>query len=115
MIISCPSKYGNKKIQSADGVFDSKLEYTRWQQLKILERAKVIKDLQRQVKFVLIDKSPYGREISYIADFCYKKDQKLVVEDTKSDATKTPLYRLKKRLFSERYKMEILEIKRTDI
>ena len=106
------SKYGNKALLTSDGKFDSKLEYYRWCELKVLEKAKEIKDLKRQVKFVLIDKSKHGREISYMADFTYIKDKQLIVEDTKSKATKTPLYRLKKRLMAERYGITIKEVER---
>ena len=105
-------KYGNKTILTTDGKFDSKLEYYRWCELVILEKAKKITDLKRQVKFVLIDKSKHGREISYIADFTYIQGDKLVVEDTKSKATKTRLYCLKKRLLAERYGIIIKEIER---
>ena len=105
-------KYNNKTVDSADGKFDSKLEYYRWQELKVLEKSKAIKDLKRQIKYVLIDKSKYGREISYIADFTYIQDGKLVVEDTKSKATKTRVYALKKRLMAERYGIIIKEVER---
>jgi hypothetical protein len=105
-------KYKNEKITTPDGKFDSKLEYYRWCELLILEKAKKIKDLKRQVKFVLIDKSAYGREISYMADFTYLQGDKLIVEDTKSEATKTRLYALKKRLLAERYGITITEIMR---
>lgn len=105
-------KYGNEKVESTDGKFDSKLEYYRWCDLKLLEKAKQITELKRQVKFVLIDKSKYGREISYMADFTYIQGNKLIVEDTKSSATKTPLYRLKKRLMAERYGIIIKEIEK---
>lgn len=106
------SKYNNKTITTADGKFDSKLEYYRWCELVLLEKAKKIKDLKRQVKFVLIDKSKHGREISYIADFTYTQGEKLIVEDTKSTATKTRLYCLKKRLMAERYGIIIKEVER---
>ena len=105
-------KYGNQTLITADGKFDSKLEYYPWQELKLLEKAKQITDLKRQVKFVLIDKSKYGREISYMADFAYIQGGKLVVEDTKSTATKTRLYCLKKRLLAERYGILIKEIEK---
>ena len=48
------SKYGNKKIEYNGEVFDSKKEYKRWCELKLLERAGKISDLKRQVKYVLI-------------------------------------------------------------
>ena len=106
------SKFGNEKVNFNGQIFDSKLEYYRWLDLKLLEKARQIKDLKRQVKYVLIEKSKYGREISYIADFTYIENEKLIVEDTKSKATKTPVYRLKKRLMAEKYGIVIKEIER---
>lgn len=109
-IIGKTKKYRNEEVTTTDGKFDSKLEYYRWCELKTLERLGEIFELKRQVRFVLIDKSKHGREIVYVADFAYYKNRKLVVEDTKSKATKTPLYRLKKRLLAEKYEIEIREI-----
>lgn len=74
-----------------------------------MEKAKAIQDLKTQVAFPLIGKSKYGREIKYIADFTYYENGKLVVEDSKSPATRTPIYRLKKRLLAERYGLIIKE------
>lgn len=112
-----PNKFGNHRVETKDGVFDSKLELNRWEQLKLLERAGAIKDLQRQVPFVLVKKSQYGRAINYVADFVYldPKTDEMVIEDTKSKATQTPLYRLKKRLVAEKYGIVIKEITRDDI
>ena len=47
-------KYNNKKIIVDGNVFDSKKEAKRYQELKTLERAGIISNLQRQVKYVLI-------------------------------------------------------------
>ena len=91
------SKYGNQKVEYDGIVFDSKKERDRYCELKILEKAKTITDLKRQVKYVLVEKKGKERETSYIADFVYKKGNEVVVEDVKSKATKTPLYRLKKK------------------
>ena len=75
-----------------DGItFDSKKEANRYFELKMLEKAGVIADLERQVKFVLIpsQKDKKGktieRECSYIADFYYfdKQKKKRVCEDVK--------------------------------
>lgn len=93
--------------------FDSIAESQRYSQLKLLERAKAIIDLKRQVKFVLIDKSQYGREVSYIADFTYYDGNKLVVEDVKG--IKTDIFKLKARLFAERYGFEIKIITKEDL
>lgn len=108
-------KYGNIKVEYNGLKFDSQLERDRYIQLTLLSRAGRIKDLKRQVKYILIDKSKYGREITYIADFVYTENGEMVIEDTKSEATKTPLYRLKKRLLAERYGLEIKEITRQEI
>lgn len=104
------SKYGNQKVEHDGIVFDSKKERDRYCELKILEKAKAITDLKRQVKYVLVEKNGKERETSYIADFVYKKGNEVVVEDVKSKATKTPLYRLKKKLMLERYNIKIKEV-----
>lgn len=104
------SKYHNEKVM-VDGItFDSKKEYSRWRELQLLQKAKVITDLKRQVKYVLVEKNGKERETSYIADFIYKQGNELVVEDVKSKATKTSLYRLKKKLMYEKYKIKIKEV-----
>lgn len=106
------NKYRNKVVDLASGErFDSKKEYARWCELKLMEQSGLIENLQRQVPFVLIDKSKYGRAITYVADFYYLDCGKRVVEDVKSEYTKTLAnYRLKKRLFAERYGEYGLEI-----
>ena len=106
------NKYHAVKATYDGLVFDSKLELNRYMELKLLERAGKITGLQRQIKYVLIDKSKYGREISYIADFQYVESGKLIIEDTKSIATKTRVYLLKKRLMAEKYGIIISEIYR---
>lgn len=103
-------KYGNKKVVINGDKFDSQLEARRYFELKLLERAGLITDLERQKKYVLIEKSAGKREISYVADFVYKENGTLVVEDTKSEPTKTRTYKLKKRLLFEKYGIEIKEI-----
>ena len=103
------NKYHSRKVV-VDGVqYDSQFEYDRYCELKLLERAGEIKDLQYHKKYILIDAGENGREIAYEADFVYMKDGKLVVEDTKSEPTKTRLYKLKKRLMLERYGINISE------
>ena len=91
------NKYRNEKI-SVDGIkFDSKLEARRYYELKLLERAKEIKDLRRQVTFELQPnykkKNKTIRAINYIADFVYYdvKQNKTIIEDTKG--FKTEVYK----------------------
>lgn len=108
-------KYGNNKVVINGEKFDSQLEAARWGTLRLLERAGQIELLSRQVKFILIEKSQYGRAISYVADFTYYIGDKFVVEDVKSEATKTRVYELKKRLMAEIYGIKIQEIMREDM
>lgn len=113
------NKYLNKEVV-IDGVrFQSKHEATRWCELKYMERAGLIYDLQRQVPFVLIPKQVdevtgkvIEREAKYIADFTYRdmNTHKLVVEDTKSKATKTKDYILKRKLLLYRHGIQIKEV-----
>lgn len=106
------SKYKNKKITRDDMTFDSLKEYRRFCELSLLEKAGKITGLQRQVKFVLIpaqyEPDIIGkrggvkrgklleREISYVADFVYNENGKLVVEDSKG--FRTPEYKIKRKL-----------------
>ena len=93
------SKYHNKKVM-IDGIkFDSKKEANRYQELKLMQRAGIISDLQRQVKYVLIpsQKGDDGRVVerpcTYIADFVYVDENgKKVVEDTKGYRTSAVSY-----------------------
>ena len=67
------SKYKSVKTQ-VDGItFDSKREAKRYCELKLLVKAKVIKDLRLQVPFELITKHEIEsikiRTTKYIADF----------------------------------------------
>lgn len=101
-------KYGNAKVTIEGTVFDSKKEARRYQELKLLEKAGKIKNLQRQVKYILIpsqkDKDTnkvIERECSYIADFVYcdLETGEEVVEDTKGMRTKDYIIKRKLMLF----------------
>ena len=91
------NKYGARRVRTLDGqVFDSQREYYRWCELRLLERAGIISGLQRQVKYELIPKQDGERACTYVADFVYYEDGKLVVEDSKGH--KTEAYKIKKKL-----------------
>lgn len=123
------NKYGSKKTE-VDGVtFDSKKEAKRYQELRILEKAGEIKNLQRQVKFLIL---PEQREVSaeiyksgprkgqlkpgkllersieYVADFVYTQDGQTIVEDTKGFRTKD--YIIKRKLMLWVHGIRIREI-----
>ena len=91
------NKYGARKVKTPDGqVFDSHMEYHRWCELRLLERAGRITDLRRQVIYELIPKQDGERACNYVADFVYNEDGKQVVEDAKGH--KTEAYKIKKKL-----------------
>lgn len=114
------NKYKNKKIVM-DGIeFDSRLEANRYCQLKILERAREIKDLRIQVEFVIQPSYKKNnktiRAIKYIADFVYYdvKKKKTIIEDTKG--FRNEVYRIKKKLFEYKYPdLEIVEIRKENL
>ena len=105
------SKYLNKKTEIDGKVFDSKKEAKRYQELKAMEEKGEISLLRTQYPLVLIEKSKYGRQIKYVADFTYLQNGIVVVEDVKSPYTaKNPIYRLKKRMVAEKYDVVIKEV-----
>ena len=103
-------KYHNTKTV-ADGIkFDSKLEAERYAQLKILERAGVIRKLELQPSFELLPSfrknGKTWRRIVYKADFRYilSDGDRIIIEDVKgSTAVITDVFRLKQKLFEYKY------------
>lgn len=98
------NKYKATKVQTEDGTFDSKKEYKRWCELKLLQSAGVITELQRQVSFELIPSQRINgkvaeRAVRYIADFTYKENGRVTVEDTKGMKTKEYIIKRKLMLF----------------
>lgn len=126
-------KYNNRKI-IVDGItFDSKKEATRYKELKTLERAGIIQDLQRQVKYVLIPAQyePSGeiytkgkekgkpkkgklieRECAYYADFVYMQGGNTIVEDVKGyrDGQAYNLFVIKRKLMLYVHNIKIKEM-----
>jgi hypothetical protein len=91
------SKY-RAQPEIVDGIrFASKKEARRYGELKLLLRAGEIHGLELQPRFPLIVN---GKKVCvYVADFAYlDNDGNRVVEDVKSKATVTPLYRVKLKL-----------------
>lgn len=103
------NKYANE-LTTIDGIrFDSKREARRWLELQLLERAGLISELRRQVRFdLVVNQQPV---CAYLADFTYQEHGAVVVEDVKSIATKRlPVYRLKKKLLKALTGVEIREV-----
>jgi hypothetical protein len=99
------SKYHSKTIQVNGIRFDSKKEARRYEELKLLERAGEIQNLELQPEFELQPKFRKNgvtyRPIKYRADFKYTDHGKIVIEDVKG--MKTDVYKIKKKLFEYRY------------
>lgn len=109
------NKYGNMKTEIDGITFASKHEAQRFAELKLLERAGEISDLQLQRVFTLIgaqrdkDGKVIERPCKYIADFAYKDQSgKLIVEDAKG--LRTDVYRIKKKLMLSIYGIRIQEV-----
>lgn len=122
------SKYKSKKITLNGETFDSRKEYQRWCELKLLERAGKITDLKRQVPFELIPAQyePFERyskktgkrlkdgqrcieqSVVYNADFVYMRNGEQVVEDTKG--MRTEKYIIKRKLMLWVHGIRIKEI-----
>jgi hypothetical protein len=104
------SKYKAVKTELDGHVFSSKKEAGRYAHLKLLLRLGEIDALELQPKYVL---EVNGQRIcAYIADFRYRdvKTGKIVVEDVKSTATKTPVYLLKKKLVAAIHGVIVAEV-----
>lgn len=126
-------KYGNRKVE-VDGIeFDSRKEAQRYWELKLLQRAGQISDLQLQKEFELIPAQyetfpRYGKtgkrlqdgkrciekSCTYKADFAYMKDGQLVVEDTKGYRDPASAgyakFVIKRKLMLWRYGIKIIEV-----
>lgn len=109
------SKYNNRKVRCCDETFDSMLECERYKYLKALEQQKVISNLRRQVKYVLLPsqkdsktQKTIEREITYLADFVYEKGSQTIVEDVKG--MKTDVYKIKRKLMLYFHGIRIKEV-----
>lgn len=107
------SKYGSRKITVDGMTFDSKKEYLRFCELSLLEKAGMVTDLKRQVRFELIpsqriDGKVVERPVHYVADFVYQENGQTVVEDTKGFKTKD--YILKRKMMLHAHGIRIREV-----
>ena len=112
------NKYGAKRTRVNGIWFDSKREAERYKLLKAMQMARKITDLELQPEFPLMigDRPvlmrskgyPNGRRVKYRADFRYKQDGKIVVEDSKGFATET--YKLKKAIVEAIYGIKVVEV-----
>jgi len=106
-------KYNNHKIV-IDGIkFDSEHEASIYADLKLLERGGLIHHLQLQVPFIVLDGYEINhkkiRPVKYIADFVFT-NEKGNTEVWDAKGMKTEVYKLKKKMFEQRYQIEIREV-----
>lgn len=103
------SKYLNKKCEYDGLKFDSLKERNRYIELKALQQAGSISHLKCQPVFKYLTDDKKKVSFKYIADFDYCTDDGVyMVEDVKSPMTaKLPVFRLKKKLIEDRFKIEI--------
>jgi hypothetical protein len=110
-------RYGNVKKIEEDGIrFDSKREYLRWLDLKLLVKAGEIRDLRVHPKYpitiggipIMVSSNQHNkwdRHLTYEADFVYEEPAgalglwRLVIEDVKMQSGhRTGVYKLKRAL-----------------
>ena len=134
------SKYHSRKAVVDGREFDSRKEAMRYQELRLLERAGEIKNLQCQVRYELIP-AQYAAEVrltgsgktrvkrkcveracTYMADFVYQKAVYGSTEDGQKrlaawepvvedvKGVRTEAYRIKRKLFLSRYGIQITEV-----
>lgn len=124
------SKYHNRKaarITAAGNIleFDSQKEARRYDELALLLAAEKIRDLKLQPEYTLQEayttlEGVRVRAIRYRADFSYERATEpdccgevhwlRVVEDVKSEATKTRVYAIKRKLMRERLGIDVREV-----
>jgi len=94
-----------------DGIkFDSRAEATRYAELKTMLRAGAIRDLDCHTPHPILVN---GKKVcTYVDDFSYTLSDTgvRITEDVKSPASKTPLYRMKKKLLYITQGISIMEI-----
>lgn len=109
------SKYKNQKTLYDGILFDSKREANRYAELKMLERAGAIADLQRQVEFELVPKQydaqgrMIERAVKYVADFVYTDKGRQVVEDVKG-YRRQAVWVVKRKLMLYRHGIKVVEV-----
>ena len=100
------SKYNAKKVE-VDGIkFDSKAEAEYYEHLKCLKKAKLVADIERQKRIVILPsyeiKGRKVRATHYIADFVVTYiDGEVEYVDVKGYETDT--FKLKKKMFESMY------------
>ncbi len=113
-----PNNFGARKTEVDGIVFDSAREARRYSELKLLEKAHEITDLELQPRYSLGTDAdpvkirskgfPNGRRCSYKADFRYFDNAtgEVIVEDSKGHDTDTA--RLRRAFVEWQYKIRVV-------
>lgn len=105
-----PNKYKAKKTKVDNIIFDSMLEASQYEELKLLERAKEIEGLDLQHELIL---KVNGKQICiYIADFFYFDNsiERWVVSDAKG--VQTDVFKIKWKLAQALYPEYVYELRK---
>lgn len=103
------NKHNAVKVELDGYTFDSKKEAARYCDLVLLERAGEIKHLAVHFPYSITVNGVHV--CNYEADFTYEQGGKTVVEDVKSEWTRTlPVYRIKRKLMLACHGIEIAEV-----
>lgn len=102
------TKYRAKRTEIDGHTFASKAEAKRYGELKLMLRANEIEDLRVHPRYPL--KIGAAHICDYVADFSYidRRTGDVVTEDVKG--FKTPVYRLKRKIFQAVTGREITEV-----
>lgn len=105
------TKYRNRKTVIDGYRFDSMREAARYQELRLLERAGVISELELQPKYTLqpgfTREGKKHRAITYTADFRYRDERgATIVEDVKG--VQTQVFRMKRKMLLYVHGIDVL-------
>ena len=115
------NKYKARKTEVGGIKFDSKKEAVRFMELQALQRGGYIRNLKRQVPFILIEgyRTSSGkaeRPCKYIAEFTYHRiladgSFDYVVEDVKGcrKGAAYQIFTIKKKIMWDKFRIEIKE------
>ena len=101
------SKYNAKKVHAEGYIFDSLMEYERYKELMLMEKAGAISHLVVHPVFLLQENfkdaatGERHRAIKYEGDFQYTENGATILEDVKGKST--DLFRLKWKMFRKLY------------
>lgn len=102
------SKYRNRKCVVCGISFDSEMEGRRYLVLRDMLTRGEISKLKLQPEFTITEsyRLPDGKQVKamrYRADFSYERDGELIVEDVKTEGTKTRIFINKSKALYEKY------------